>query len=240
MNPSGNTVLITGGAGGIGLALARRFHREGNAVILTGRDRARLERAAAELPGAIAEQADMRDEAALARLAGAYPEVNVLVNNAAIQHIYQWADPASPAALIDEELAVNLRGPLLLTKHFLPGLLARPQAAIINVSSGLGLAPKQSAPVYCATKAALHAFSKALRWQLEPAGVKVFEIIPPLVDTPMTAGRGKDKLAPDQLADQFWRGFVRDEYELPIGKTRLLMTVQRLAPGLADRIMRRS
>ena len=238
MKPTQNTVLITGGTSGIGLELARRFHRAGNAVIVTGRNPAALEQARAELPGLVAERVDMADLPALAALAARHPAVNVLVNNAAVQYNYDLADPGRGVELIDEELAINLLGPLRLTKLMLPGLLAHPAAAIVNVSSGLGIVPKQSAPVYCASKAALHSFSRSLRWQLEGGPVKVFEIIPPLVETPMTAGRGKGKIAPAALVDEFWAGFVADRTELRIGKTRLLFQLQRFAPALAERIMR--
>lgn len=238
MNPSQNTVLITGGTSGIGLELARRFHREGNAVIVTGRNPGALDQARAELPGLVAERVDMADLPALADLAARHPAVNVLVNNAAVQYNYDLADSDRGVELIDEELAINLLGPLRLTKLMLPGLLAHPSAAIINVSSGLGIVPKQSAPVYCASKAALHSFSRSLRWQLEGGPVKVFEIIPPLVETPMTAGRGKGKITPAALVDEFWAGFVGDRTELRIGKTRLLFQLQRFAPALAERIMR--
>jgi len=238
MRTTQNTVLITGGTSGIGLELARRFHRAGNAVIVTGRNPAALERARAELPGLIAEQVDMADLAGLAGLIERHPAINILVNNAAVQYNYELADPASGLGLIDEELTINLLGPLRLIKLLLPRLLASQAAAIVNVSSGLGIVPKQSAPIYCASKAAIHSFTRSLRWQLEGGPVKVFEIIPPLVETPMTAGRGRGKITPAALADEFWAGFVRDRLELRIGKTRLLFQLQRFAPALAERIMR--
>ena len=119
-------------------------------------------------------------------------------------------------------------------------LLRQPESAIVNVSSGLGLVPKQSAPVYCATKAGLHIFSKALGYQLAHTGVRVMEVIPPLVDTPMTAGRGRNKLSPEQLVDEFLRGFARNQREINIGKVGLLRLIQRISPALADRILKNS
>lgn len=113
-------------------------------------------------------------------------------------------------------------------------------AAIINVSSGLGLVPKASAPVYCATKAGMHIFTKALRYQLESTNVKVFEIIPPVVDTDMTRGRGRDKISPEQLVEEFWGNFKKDMYEIPIGKIKLLKTINRFFPGIADNIMKKA
>ncbi len=109
-------------------------------------------------------------------------------------------------------------------------------SAIVNVSSALGLVPKMQAPVYCGTKAGIHIFSKSLRYQLDK--VKVFEIIPALVDTEMTAGRGKGKISPQQLADEFIRAFKKNLYEVSIGKVKLLKIINRIGPRLADKIMK--
>jgi short-subunit dehydrogenase involved in D-alanine esterification of teichoic acids len=108
----------------------------------------------------------------------------------------------------------------------------------VNVSSGLALVPKQTAPIYCASKAALHVFSKTLRWQLESTAVKVFEVLPPMVDTPMTAGRGRRKITPDRLADEFWRDFERDRYEMRIGLTKVFGFMHRIVPGLIEKLVR--
>ncbi len=102
--------------------------------------------------------------------------------------------------MIKHELEINLLGPILLTSQFLPNLVGKDEASVINVSSGLALVPKQSAPIYCAGKAGLHIFSKALRWQLESLNIKVFEIMPSLVDTPMTGGRGNGKISPKAIS----------------------------------------
>lgn len=120
-----------------------------------------------------------------------------------------------------------------------PKLLEKKEAAIVNVSSGLGLVPKESAPVYCASKAGLHIFSKSLRYQLESTNVKLFEIIPSLVDTDMTKGRGKGKLIPEQLVEEFWKNFVKDKYEIKIGKVKLLHLINRISPKLAESIMKK-
>jgi short-subunit dehydrogenase involved in D-alanine esterification of teichoic acids len=107
-----------------------------------------------------------------------------------------------------------------------------------NVTSGLALVPKQSAPTDCGSKAGLHIASKALRWQLEQTPIKVFEIIAPLVDTPMTEGRGKGKIPPDTLVKEFWDNFRRDRDEMLIGKSKLLYVLQRFIPQVAEKIIR--
>lgn len=100
---------------------------------------------------------------------------------------------------IEEEVNINLLAQLKLTDRLLPILMSHPGAAIVNITSALALVPKRSAPIYFATKAAMHNFTKALRYQLEDTPVKVFEIIPALVDTEMTKVRGKDKITPETL-----------------------------------------
>jgi len=233
-----HTVLITGGTSGIGLALAKRFLSEGNGVVVTGTNAQKAEVVKRDFPALTVELADMRDRPTLEQLVYRYPEINILINNAGIQYNYDFTDPTVVPEQIATELNINLLSQLHLIKLFLPQLLVHPTAAIINVSSGLGIVPKQSAPVYCASKAALHSFTKALRWQLETTSVRVFEIIPPLVDTAMTQGRGRGKITPEQLVQEFWRGFSRDRYEMRIGKTKLLFVLQRLIPVVAERIMR--
>lgn len=238
MQTAHNTVLITGGTSGIGFALAQRFLQEDNAVIVTGTNAEKAKAVQRQLPTMTIEMADMRDRQALDKLVYQYPEVNILINNAGVQYNYDFADPTISIEQIETELDINLRSPLYLTKRFLPQLLTHPTAAIINVSSGLGIVPKQSAPVYCASKAALHSFTKTLRWQLAGTSIQVFEIIPPLVDTAMTHGRGRGKISPEALVEEFWRGFSQNRSEMRIGKTKLLFLLQRLLPELAERIMR--
>ena len=237
MNHTGHIVLVTGGATGIGFALAQKFHAAGNRVIVVGRSTRALDSAAAALPGILTRVADISVAAHRDMLVTEFPEVSVLVNNAGIQNNIPLSE-SSPAD-IEHELTINFLGPVLLSRAFLPHLVQREVAAIINVSSVLALVPKQSASIYCASKAALHSFSRTLRWQLEHTRVRVFEVLPPLVDTAMTRGRGKGKMSSAQLADAFWEGFQRDIFEMPIGKTKVVAFINRLLPSVAETIMRR-
>lgn len=101
------------------------------------------------------------------------------------------------------------------------------------------ISPKKSASVYCATKAAIHSYSKTLRYQLSDTNVKVFEIVPPLVATAMTEGRGRTKkITAEQLAKEFLKGFKANRFEIYIGKSKLLKWVNRISPALADSIMK--
>ena len=238
MNTSNNTVLITGGTSGIGLALAKKFLNKGNRVIVTGRDQEKLVRVQADFPKIITQAADMSRFEDVEQLAGRFTDTNILINNAGVQYNYDFADPTISMDYVKKELQTNLIGPLLLIRLMLPHFMTKQTAAIINVSSGLGIVPKQSAPVYCGSKAGLRLFTKSLRWQLENSRIKVFEIIPPIVDTDMTRGRGKGKISSETLVEEFWGGFQNDKYEMTIGRTKLLVFINRFLPKLADRIMR--
>ncbi|KPM48711.1 SDR family oxidoreductase [Jiulongibacter sediminis] len=239
---SGNTIMITGGSSGIGLAMAKKFAALQNKVIITGRNKSKLDAIQKDFPEFICLQADLANKNAMDELVleieQKYPETNVLINNAAVQYNYSFLEEQDLTYKIDYEIATNLIGPIRLTALLLPTLLKNESSAIVNVSSGLFIAPKMSASVYCATKSAIHSHTKTLRYQLERSSIKVFEIIPALVETPMTEGRGKSKISPEQLVDEFMKDFQRDKPESYIGKTKLLKAIGRLAPKLADRIMK--
>jgi short-subunit dehydrogenase involved in D-alanine esterification of teichoic acids len=250
MNLAGHKVLVTGGSAGIGLALARDFLAAGCRVAICGRDPERLAAAERQLPGVVSLQGDVAEDDDIARLAaGAEARLDglsILVNNAGIQ--FQTAFPEDPAARVvaqvEREIAVNFTGLVKLTVACLPALARAEEAAIVNVSSGLALVPKASAPIYCATKAAVHSFSKALRYQLEDhrSAIRLFEVLPPMVDTQMTAGRGEkpgQKITTDQVAAETLEGMRRDRYEIRVAKVKLLHWVNRFAPGVAERILRR-
>ena len=240
MQLSGNQILITGGSSGIGLAMAQRLKQMGNHVIITGRDRMKLE-AAAEAHGLDIYQCDLSQPQELQELVEAvrslHPKVNVLINNAGLQLNYDFKDEVS-FETIAYEVEVNFKVVMKLCAAFVPLLLGARESAIVNVSSGLALSPKKSAPVYCATKAGVHVFSKALRYQLENSNVKVFEVIPPLVDTPMTQGRGKNKISPEQLVDEFITAMEKDRYEINIGRVKLLKMMHRVAPVFASNLLK--
>ncbi|GMK39315.1 putative oxidoreductase DltE [Paenibacillus sp. CCS19] len=245
MKSAGHKVLITGGASGIGLALTEQFVREGNKVIVVGRDRNKLDAVRAQFPGIVVYVCDLRSteetEALAARLTAEHPDLSVLVNNAGMQYEESFLDPRDDriGERISEEIGLNLVSPIRLTAKLLPILALRAEAAIVNVSSGLAISPKKSAPVYCATKAGIHLFTQSIRYQLESTNIRVFEIIPPLVDTEMTRGRGgRRKLPPGELARQFWRAYRRDRLEVPIGKVKLLKLMKRLVPSAADALLK--
>ncbi|GAE29653.1 SDR family oxidoreductase [Alkalihalobacillus hemicellulosilyticus] len=244
MKITNQTILITGGAAGIGLALSKKFLQLGNRVIAVGRNEQRLKQLQATYPDRVLTyQCDVSELDKLQELATniltQHPHVSVLINNAGIQHMYSFLNEEKHRALIEEEVMINITAPITLTSLLIPLLKKQEEAAIVNVSSGLGLVPKQSAPVYCGTKAGIHLFTKALRYQLEDTNIHVFEVIPPVVDTEMTKGRGKNKMTPEQLTDEFIKNFKSNHYEMEIGKVKLLTTINRWFPSIAEKILKK-
>ncbi|SDC91634.1 uncharacterized oxidoreductase [Paenibacillus sp. UNCCL117] len=247
MKLTDHTVLITGGSSGIGLALVKAFLDRKNQVIIVGRNEQKLARAKALHPGITTYACDIGEPEQLNKLvreiSSHHPGLNLLINNAGTQQLHSFIDTAPSDAVhreIEQEIAINLTSPIVLISSLLPLLRSQKQAAIVNVTSGLGLVPKQSAPVYCATKAGLHLFTKALRYQLEHTSIKVYELIPPVVDTDMTRGRGSGKISPEQVATEFMAYLERDRYEMPIGKVKLLTALNRWLPFFAERILKNS
>jgi len=240
-----NTVFITGGASGIGLALAKEFLNYENTVIICGRNPDKLELAKERYPGLYTIRCDVSNmneiHQTLEKIKSQFGGLNILVNNAGIQYRFDFYEDENTIEKIDEEIDINFRAVVHLTKLFLPILNKATEAAIINVSSFLGIVPKKSAPGYCATKAALHAFSKSLRYQLENSPVKVFEIITPLVDTDMTRGREDDmkKLSPESLVKEVFRSLESDNLEIRPGKTSVVLFLNRFFPSLAEKIAKK-
>lgn len=186
MKLTGNTILITGGATGIGFALARRLSEKGNRVIICGRNDAALRKAQEEAPALVTRICDVADTASRRSmvdwLKANHRTLNVVVNNAGVQHRRDFtSDPVIDS--LDQEVAINLTAPIHLIAELLPTLRQQGQAYIINVSSGLAFSPMADVPVYCATKAAIHSFTLSLRHQLKSTGIRVVEMAPPIVDT---------------------------------------------------------
>jgi uncharacterized oxidoreductase len=248
MSLSGQTVLITGGGSGIGLALAKALAQKNNRVIICGRDPRKLEEALQRLPQLIALPCDVSDEQSLLALRRRLESDNlhpsILVNNAAIQlHTNFLSTPESELFVkLEQELATNFTGLVKLTTLLLPMLQHGGSGRIINLTSGLALTPKAGAPVYCATKAAVRAFGTALRYQLEDAGsrVRLTEVILPLVDTAMTQGRGSAnlKISPEAVAAAILAQLPRNPSEIYLGRAKLLWLLHRFLPSVAARIMR--
>jgi uncharacterized oxidoreductase len=237
MKMSGNTVLITGGATGIGYAMAESFLEAGNEVVICGRREERLLEAQTRHPDLHIKVCDVADEASRKTLVewitANFGNLNILVNNAGVQRDIDFTKGIAEFLAGENEITINLEAPIILCGLFIPYLTGKKEAAIINVSSGLGFVPMARMPVYSATKAGLHAFSLALRHQLLKLGIKVFEVVPPAVDTELNPegrtarGTYKPDLKPDEFVASVMKGFKHDVFEIGYGMTEGLIKASR-------------
>ncbi|MFD2570072.1 SDR family oxidoreductase [Spirosoma soli] len=232
MKTTNNTILITGGATGIGLALAETFLRARNTVVICGRREDRLAEAKAKFPALHTYTCDVSQaterERLVTWLTENFPGLNVLVNNAGIQQMLSFADQPVALDRIEQELATNVTAPIHLTSLLLPLLTKQAESAVLNVSSGLAFTPLAAVPVYCATKAALHSFTLSLRYQLRHTSVKVFEVVPPIVNTEL-GGTGRDErgqqdrgIPPSDVAQETLAGLQADTPEILVGMAQNL------------------
>jgi uncharacterized oxidoreductase len=224
MKLTGNTILITGGGSGIGLAFAERFINGGNTVIITGRREQVLQDAKDKFPGLITRVSDLNIESERTALfdwvTANYPEVNVLVNNAGTQQRFNVlkADARNNWAYFNQEITTNLEAPLHLAMLFAPLFAAREAAAILNVTSGLAFTPFAIGPIYSATKAALHSFTMSLRLQLSDTSVEVIEIAPPAVNTDLGGSGLHVHGEPlDAFTDGIFQGLAEGQQEIGYG-----------------------
>lgn len=240
MKLNGQTILITGGSGGIGLELATQLAGN-NTIIITGRSSARLAAAKARVPSLHTIQSDAADPAAIDALftevTKRFPELNVLINNAGIMRVINLR-AANDANDIVREIQTNLVGPTQLVQRFLPHLEARRESLIVNVTSGLGFVPMAACPIYSATKAGLHAYTQALRVQLKGTSVQVIELAPPGTATALDQDFPKGIADPAMYMDvtrlvrAAVRGIEKNRPEIRPGLSLVLHTVRRIAPGM--------
>ncbi len=237
MQTTGNTILITGGATGIGLELAQVLLAEGNQVIVCGRREEKLREAKSKLPTLHIRTCDVANAAERQALfdwtIANFPNLNILVNNAGIQRMIDLTQGTTDLLSGDDEIEINLQAPVQLSALFIPHLKKQAEAAIINVTSGLGFIPIAIMPIYCATKAALHIYSVSLRHQLRNTSIKVFELIPPTVDTELDRGararRGQTDrgIPPDEVAKAALQALKQDEFEVGVGQAQFLRQASR-------------
>lgn len=245
MNLSGRNIVITGGTSGIGRALVDLLAPR-NELWVVGRSERKLELVANEYPTVRAVFCDLSNSESvrgLVQLSGrSLPrEIDALILNAAVQHETDFVSRRSPDPRIEEEIATNFASVCRIVYDLLPSLMSEGRDSVISlIGSGLAIAPKSSAPVYCATKAALRSFSQSLGYQLEKTRIHVNHACLPLVDTGMTAGRGQGKISAQRAAELIVRGIESGETETLIGKAKLLSLINRFAPALATRILKNS
>ena len=225
MKLSNQTVLLTGATSGIGRHLAGKLHELGNQVIVCGRQPEPLAALAAQYAGLATYVCDVSDPTQCAAFAhwatSTYPHLNVVINNAGLMQLFDLTQ-AVDLTKVTTEIATNLLAPIHLISLLSSHLQQQPTAAILNVTSGLAFTPLASVPVYSATKAALHAFTTCLRYQLRATAVKVFEIIPPAVDTNLGHADHYDRsndhpLSVAAFVEAMLQVIESDTYEVGIG-----------------------
>jgi len=242
MKLTGRTILITGGSAGIGLAFALKFLELGNQVIVTGRRESALDELKAKYPKLHTVQSDVADPAQIAFLAkrvkAGYPKLDVLMNNAGIMLHKNLKAPAADLDGLMTEVNINVGGVIRMTSAFIDILTAN-KGTVINVSSALAFVPLPSAPIYCATKSAVHSYTQSLRFQLEETGVEVIELMPPAVKTALTSdlpeGDGVTLITTDELIKQSFAALKAGKVEIRPGEANLIALMRRLAPNFINK-----
>jgi uncharacterized oxidoreductase len=240
------TVLITGGTSGIGLELAWQLLQRQNTVIVTGRDRERLDAAKRIFPKIHIFESDVSDPNAIKTLRknvlAEFTTLDVLINNAGIMRNLNL-NVDRDLNDVTREIDINLSGPVRMVQQFLPHLKTRPNALIVNVSSGLAFIPLPISPVYCATKAAIHSYTQSLRIQLDGTSVTVVELAPPGTETPLFRGEfaaemaGQKGMNVELLVKQTIAGIEAGKLEIRPGLSNVLKIMSRIAPQFMLRQM---
>ncbi len=249
METKNNTILITGGATGIGFSLAETLINAGNKVIICGRREDKLKEAKDKLPQIQVKVCDVsrkeERESLFNWVRDNFKDLNVLINNAGILRMINLKKGTQDLFAGESEIETNLVAPIHLSAYFIPLLLKKKESAIFNVSSGLAFVPLASMPVYCATKAAVHSFTVSLRYQLRDTSIKVFEIAPPMTDTELGKGSIEEGdqeyrgIPPSDIARATLTAMAKNEYEIVVGEAKGLAMGARTNPEQAFQNMNR-
>ncbi|MET7253178.1 SDR family oxidoreductase [Dyadobacter fermentans] len=240
MDLKNSTILITGGTSGIGLELVKQLTQQGSTIIVTGRKQKALNDTKKRFPKIHVFQSDVSDPQAIKRLykdvTQQFPDLNMIVNNAGEMRLLDIQDASQDLENITREIDINLAGTIRMVHQFLPHLIRMPSAAIVNVSSAIAFMPYSTAPVYSASKAGVHAYTLALRLQLNKTSVRVFELVPPGVNTnlqndwvmPPNPGQMMDV---DKLVKVAIKGLLNDTPEIKPFLVNVIKFLSRLMPN---------
>ncbi|NUY81954.1 SDR family NAD(P)-dependent oxidoreductase [Flavobacterium sp. MAH-1] len=244
MDLKNSTVLITGGTSGIGLELVRQLTDQGTNIIVTGRSLEALYDTQRQFPNVHPFRSDVSQPDDIQKLydevTKQFPGLNIIINNAGLMRLIDLQDTSLDLQNVVREIDTNLSGTIRMVHQFLPHLMRKESAAIINVSSAIAFMAYSSAPIYSASKAAVHAYTKALRLQLDKTHVKVIEVIPPGVNTNLQ----KDWVLrpnPGQMMDvakavgEIIKGIRKDKPEITPGLSGIVKFMSRIAPNFIER-----
>ena len=240
MKIAGKTILITGGASGIGLEAAKQFLGLGARVIITGRNQEKLDSAKILYPKIIAIKSDVGNAADARLLLEKLKElggIDILYNNAAVlvppSNLGIASDKHAEGAAY--EMEVNYVGVIRLNNLFMGMLQSRNEAAIINTTSILSQSPSLIEATYSSSKTALAFYTKSLREHLKIIGskVKIVELIPPLVATEMTADRSDKKISAEEMVKGLIEGLLNEHDTIRVGDAKIFNLVNRFFPDIA-------
>ncbi|KMQ65295.1 short-chain dehydrogenase [Chryseobacterium sp. FH2] len=244
MELKNSTILITGGTSGIGLELVKQLTEQGANIIVTGRNLDALNETKKKFPKVHTFQSDVSKPKDIEQLykdvTQQFPQLNIVINNAGIMREIDLQNTTLDLENINREIVTNLSGTIQMVHQFLPHLLKQKSSAIVNVSSGIAFMPYSISPIYSASKAGVRAYTQALRLQLEDTNVKVFELIPPGVDTPLekdwTYRHNKNQfMKVDKLVNVAVKGILKDQFEIKAGLAKVAKIMSRIAPEFAAR-----
>lgn len=230
MKTTGNTIFITGGSAGIGLAIAKKLNATGNKIIINGRNEERLEKALQELDGAVAIKGDWADTSERIRIANElknnYPDVNIIINNAGAAFGYLLSEETNAVEKAQIEMNINYFAIIHFNELMIPHLLQKEESAIINISSLAVYGSHKFLPTYGATKAALHSYTVALRYTYEEQkNLQVYEVYPPLTNTEFSSYiGGENGIPPSEVADELLNGLENNQFDVPVGETKIYAT----------------
>ena len=227
MKTTGNTIFISGGSAGIGLAIAKKLSEAGNKIIINGRNEDRLQKALIELEDAVGIQGDLAVEADRIRIAEElktnYADVNIIVNNAGAAFGYLLSETTNAHEKALQEMNTNYFAIIHFTELMLPRLLGKEAAAVVNISSIAVYGSLKVLPTYGASKAALHSYTTALRKTYEDQkNLQIYEVYPPLVNTEFSAEiGGAAGIPPSEVADELLIGLENSLFDIPVGDTKM-------------------
>ncbi|WP_337966558.1 SDR family NAD(P)-dependent oxidoreductase [uncultured Flavobacterium sp.] len=226
MKTSGNTIFISGGSAGIGLAIAKKLNAAGNKIIINGRNSERLENALKQLDNAVAIQGDLSIESDRIRIAKQlkedYPDVNIIINNAGAAFSYLLNETLNAHEKAAIEMNTNYLSVIHFTELLLPHLIQKAEAAIVNISSIAVFGSHKLVPTYGATKAALHSYTVALRYTYEEEkNLQIYEVYPPLVNTEFSAEiGGANGIPPEEVSDELFIALEKSQFDVPVGDSK--------------------